>query len=390
MNDLSRNKEALMRLAPSEIEAYLRGTGWVLFDTRPGKTSCWERPEQRRNEDVAAICVLDRSLRDYAERTSELLELVARVERRSAGDVYTSVRDVGYDIAELQIEREDARDGTIPLKDGVKAFDGALRLYAAAAAAVDERRPYFGRLLKGKVSRFVSKNARLGQTRIGSYVITIATRVADAQEELPFPAPLEPLERQVMLRMATALSVARQAAIVNTAQAFFDGVTHGVSANLCDAVADMAEGGAAVKVNVALQWSLVQPVEKSVPRLLSFGPELVRNLREGSAHLRFQEPLMNFQLIGKVVRLERWPEEPDGTVGIDGFVDSETELVSVTLTKGDYATATAAHDQGAAVVCVGELKKTGRGFVLWGAHSFTVVGSGPSTLNRRVKSEEPV
>ncbi|WP_342376141.1 hypothetical protein NVS55_33425 [Myxococcus stipitatus] len=389
----SQSKELLVRLIPAEVEAYLRGTGWVLFDSRPGKVSYWERVEVDSGEEYTAVCVLDRSVRDYATRTAELLNLLGRIEQRTPDDIYRSVRDVGCDVTELQIERADARDGTIPLKDGARAFDGALRLYAAAAAAVKDRRPYFGKLLTGGASRFVSRNARLGQTKVGSYVITISTRVAQVQEELPFEVQVEsePFERQVMLRLASALSVAREAAIKNTAQAFFDGVAHGVSANLCDAVTGMAEGAPFTQLNVALHWSPIRPVERSVPRQLSFGPELVSNLREGSAHLRFQEPLSNFQLVGKVVRLERWPDEPSGTIGIDGFVDSETELVSVTLKEEEYSVATEAHGIGAPVVCIGELKRNVRGYVLLGAHSFGVIGNGMSkgVVAQRTKTEEP-
>jgi hypothetical protein len=370
-----------MRLEPATVESYLRGTGWQVFEQDPLRASFWSRKDERSGEAVDVVCLLNPSFRDFAERMSELLESVSAFEHRSPDEVYRSIIDAAFDMADVQIERGDVADGTIPLKAGAHAFQGVMKMYAAAAAAEEEPKPFYLNLLSGKAAKFVSESARFGQTRVGSYVITIATKLpTPPQGRLHFGTPAidDPFERRVMRRLTVALDAARHAAIADTEYAFEQGVQHGLSADLCDAVAKMAEGNAFEELNVSFRWSFLKPIDK-VPSSVSFSPQLVRNLRAGGAHLRFQRPLLNYQLVGRVVRLERFPHEEEGTVGVLGFVGVNLAKVSVTLTKADYKLATIAHDSGESVVCVGELKREGKNYVLLGAHNFTIIRTTPST-----------
>jgi hypothetical protein len=370
--EVVRNKALLARISPDEVEAYLQGTGWQAFDADAGRASYWRRTDERSGEDVEVVCLRDPTFRDYAERTSEMLGTVSSLEQRSPSEVYESIASVSFDVAEMHIERSDANDGFIPLKAGAHAFQGALKMYAAAAAAEIERKAHFGNLLTGQTSKFVSDSVRLGQTKLGSYVITVATRLPSTirQSKLALKPPVDdPFERRVMRRLATALGAARDAAIRDSEEAFQAGVQHGVSADLCDAVSKMAEGEGFVELNISLRWSWLRP---EPPLAVSFGPELVRNLRAGGAHLRFRKPMTNFHLVGQVIRLEHFPHEENGTIGVLGFVGlGEPEDVAVTLNDADYKVAVEAHQTGVPVVCVGELKRDYRGYALLGARNFT-------------------
>lgn len=111
---------SVLALRPSAISAYLRTRGWTLVESTDQGTT-WMSPDA----DVDVLLPRDRALRDFAQRGSELLVALGRVEERSELDVYRDLTMATADAIRIQVTGKGSEEGTIALDDGVSVIQHA-------------------------------------------------------------------------------------------------------------------------------------------------------------------------------------------------------------------------------------------------------------------------
>lgn len=367
------DSEAFDAISPVALTAYLRSRGWQR-GTRlaDGLAQSWLWTENAVGP-IDVIVPGDRALRDFTKRIAETLKTLSALEGRSLPEIQADVQRVSSDVIRWRWIQDSTGDGTIPLEQG-KQFVGQVwnQLLAAACSAAEPRQFFASR--KPAAAMDYLKQARLGQSERGSYVVSVETPVppllTDAGEgEVPF-------ERKVTEMLGSSLRSLRHAVtdVINGGDSNAAVLAQaGVSANLCDSLASMLGSGdvnRAVEVRVSFAGS--RPGTASLGEPTRFSSDLSPAIGQLGHHLRETATREDFVLVGFVTDLSRSPDNVNGIATIQGQVDEQFRRVEVEVGLDDYDNVVGpAHVQRNIIRCEGELQKVkGKTYRLLNARGF--------------------
>jgi hypothetical protein len=373
-----RDRDALSQLSLVDVRSYLTSQGWHPKG-RYGTVATIFVNTDRDGREVEILLPIRAELGDYAARMGDVVETLSEVERRPQLLVFADLIKSGFDVLRFRaVEADDA--GTIALEQGVGLYDHARDLMAAAAnATVKPRRVYRSRRGVFDQARDYLQQLRLGQTEVGSYVLTVLSPVPPALEteqaalfpelgiaEEPFPRLVTRTLDRALRATKTAVS---EAAATGKLDPFEGAIEAGVSGNLCEAVARLAEEGNGVDITIS--WSRVRPSPGPVA-IHSFTQDNARVLSEAASTFRDLEPQTDTTIEGFVVGLHREPEKFDGKAKIRGFVDGEVRTITAEFLHADYQRVLEAHDRKLRVRVDGDLIKRGAFQTLQNARNLDV------------------
>lgn len=235
----------LARLRPRDVAHYLRSRGWTP-GSRIRYSRRWEREWGGQRHRV--LLPLDSELTDYTDRMADLIGALSATEGRPPSAVHQDLTLTGLDVQYIRTMPR-TPSGTIPVQDGVLAVTSARDLLMAAACdtVAEEHRLVQPRRKPQRAKDFV-ESARFGPSAPGSYIFTVQVPLPEATsegslfEDVPdLDVAPEPFARQVSRRMFEAVTAARtaaeRAAVADDSAPFAEGVEHGISADLCEALA---------------------------------------------------------------------------------------------------------------------------------------------------------
>ncbi len=187
--------------------------------------------------------------------------------------------------------------------------------------------------------------------------------------ETPLPPPdIEPpvSSREVLLHLYQATSAAHDAAARSSRNGdltlFVERVGEGVSANLCEALADIG-GQRRSSFDIRFAWAPASPVQLDTPAV-QFDPPAIAALKAGAKFLRKLPVTETATVVGRVVDLHRTPMDKLGKVQVEGVVEATGQRhegrVTIRLAPRHYDLAVSAHRNGRPLRVVGELRHTGR------------------------------
>jgi len=350
MTAIILNNDALLAVPPPALVAYAASLGWKLPGTPYGDVAHVYQGKKRQ-EILIPVSQGDPS---YGFIVRKLLRVFAEVAGMDEAQVYRDLLVANRDVIRFRAPSED--DGTVSIEDGLSLVGSARDMFSAAAASIGQAKAIYRPKSNKSVSNLIN-GTRLGQTEHGSYVVTVLTPLLASELDMYGldPAP-EPFARQATLRFATALSTTRDAARSPELQAFLDGIKHGVSANLCESLADAITPFKGLDVSIT--WARTRP-RKVARTNVSFTDSDAPYLRDIARIFRESEPESDVTIIGSVVMLEGQGGGEPGTVVIRGLKDDKPISVSVSLESDDYSAMIKAHEDQAWVQAHGELQRSG-------------------------------
>jgi len=300
---------------------------------------------------------------DYASVVSRLLSTFADVFATDELGVYRDLAIADHDVIRVRAVGG-AEDGSVPIEDGVVLVGQAREMLLAAACATRIPQPLYRAGANREAAEYM-RRVRLGQTEHGSFVVTLLSPVSPALQPPLDPAWValedEPIERQVTRRLVGALEASRAAAerVVSgdAVEAFEAAVAEGVSANLCEAMADMIERAELIEVSVT--WAKTRPTPEVRHRVTFSRPD-ADVLREVGRVFRERQPRPDVTLFGSVVRLRREDAEVDGQVTFKALIDDREQSVVAILDQSNYGVAVRAHGERNPVVLRGDLARVGQ------------------------------
>lgn len=363
-----RDRQALLALSPADVMAYLRARGWKEIERIGDRGSVWICHIPGRGE-FEALVPLDVALPDYTLRMGDVVQVLSEVEGRHYEEVYRDLSAASADVIRIRVRQAGEVAGMIPLEAGVALVEKARDLLSAAACAAIQPRPAFHTRRPERVTEYLHK-VHLGQTEVGSYVVTLISKVppelSQRQARLPILPEDEPFERKVTATLAIALAEARAAAelamVKGTLDAFERAVQRGVSANLCQAIAEMVGQEQGADVAFRITWAASRPSD--LPGTVDFPGHLLPVIGEAGRLLRERTPDVGASVCGYVIKLERQPEAPLGLVTILDMSEDRVRQVKIELDRQHYNLAVEAHQSGRRVTCTGDLYREGRSFFL--------------------------
>ena len=311
--------KALKAITSAALAAYARSEGWKRSEPYGAHADIYVRDEQPE-----IILPRTERLADYAAVVSRLIGVFSEVKGQNESATYQDLTRADHDVVRVRAIGSEG-DGTIPLDTGVELVSRAREMLLAAACATRHPQPVFRAGANREASDYM-KRVRLGQTEHGSFVVTLMTPAVAP----PFQPSLdmwdnfddEPMERQVTRRLVEALEASRDAVERTHSEdgmssAFESAVSKGVSANMCEAVANLIHQSSRLEVSVS--WAKTRPAPEA-RRSITFSESDATILKEAARAFRARQPRPDTTLFGCVHKLRRDRHEVEGLVALKAEV----------------------------------------------------------------------
>jgi hypothetical protein len=374
-----RDLGILSQIRPLELAAYLRVNGWQVSE-ETNKATYWTQ-RTTTGESFEVLLPRRREVADFAQRISEALQTLEAAENRSQLEILDDLSTANADVVRIRTHPRDGdSSGSIALEDGVLVFERVRDMVLAAASATVNRRALFARRKPAKAVSYMQK-VRMGQTERGSYVITLISPVAPTlslnSAEVLTTESEEPFEREALTTLALAIEATRNAAeratVTGQLAPFRAAVEHGVSANLCEALVGLSEGGGNHDVEISFSWSRSRTAPRDVPQRVVIPQDTISIIGEAARVFRETDALDDFEVSGGIVKLERIEGAPTGKITVVAQVDDKPRRITIELPEILYHEAVKAHDEQAPILCYGELVKEGNTFTLRNPRDFEIL-----------------
>ena len=376
MNIEGTNIALAESVTPRGVHAYLAANGWMKVGPYHGNTGdvyCL-RDEKRESVLVPAST----KFADYVTRLMQLAETLGRVENRRQSTILTDLSLAEVDLIRVRLPKAHD-DSSIPLSAGVDLLDESRKLLLAAACSASHPQRLFRAGRNQKAAAYI-EHVRLGQTEPGSFVVNLLAPVTPSltkSEGVQLPL-LEPFERQVAYMLVSGLRAAREATeLANRGDgigAFEERVCKGVSANLCQATANLIKTGRGLDVSVS--WALTrQPHadETNERATVAFAPSDAPVLEEAARILSDQQERYDERIEGYVSALARDQSDPEGRATIKAVIDNGLVSVKADFSQSEYSRITDAHARRLSVSLEGDLQREGRRWRLMNPRDLTVI-----------------
>ena len=309
---------AITALSPPHVAGYLRARGW----RDEGQYGAYGQRYSLTKEETTFQTIVPRqnTIVDFGKRMRELLETVSNAEGRDPYAVLFDLTLTPFDVIRVRSLDADAY-GSIQFDEGLQLHEEAKKLLVAAANAAVAQQPR--KAWKGRRPDSINyylERVRLGQTENASFSLTV---LSPYSFEPPGQTTLFDTEnafgRRVTLKFAAALMGVQNAlaeAVADPIPAFERQVGTGLSADLCQALANLADTDEGIRISVG--WSPAKPAGEPVGLSLSRHDAAV--LSEVARTFAGQEPEPDFLVEGLVEEIREQPDRFDGSVVIQALL----------------------------------------------------------------------
>lgn len=365
-------------LETSPLFGALAAADWSRAHRVPGELEIWTENGEL-NSSRSILVPLNESAPDYHFRLEQALEKTeALLPGRLARVMNAQNQASGAQVATIWRKQSSAPSGSIVWSEGRRLFDSTNRqLVAAARSAVGERRAVQGNRNQNLVNEFLERTL-LAPSGVGSYVITalspmdarlhVSASTASPQRGKSSPQLVSSLA--VIKTLDAALSAASIAVKARTVKArnetFAEGVSHGVSVELLEALGDLVDSSEAEIVVPAGAWE--RGVEN---RSFSFSPVHAERFWRGARALKLRKDT-EARISGYVTQIKRKPDSASGDVVVVDISSAVHRNVWVTLGLEEYEAAAKAHIDGEKIAFEGTLVKSARRWYLNNVYYFSV------------------
>ena len=314
------------------------------------------------------------TLADYAESMAESVAVLATVEERSQLDVFQDLIATGGDVIRMRSVNGTGRE-PLSLRRSADLLNDAYNMLAAAARAAERPQATYRGKMSSDVAEFLD-NVRPMASHYQGYTLTLHSPVQAglARQEDMGDDFYTPFPRAATERLAQALEHANTAVekvfANDSLDPFKQAVPHGVSANLCDSVADLANKGGGVEID--LIWSDLRPSNADDSRF-QFSINSADILAEAARSFRRDEPSYDEQIRAQVVQLDREPQEFDGNATILSVRDGRLIRIRVKFDQAVYNTVIRAFQEHKTISLDGDIYPDGNRYELRNPRSLCLV-----------------
>lgn len=356
-------------LDPMKVAEYLRNRGWRVSSppAARGLVQLFDRPESRTRP-VQVRIPISSKLADYDDVMLRTLSVLAEFEGSARRAVFENLLHYSDDVISVREDTSDSRSGSVSFPRVLTLLSGLKRALLSAAHLEIEPLPHYPRLDRADAELLLDR-CRFGQTRRGSFVMTVACPLNAVPEganpdQLSF---LPSFGRRVTMRLMGSIRLLVEAAVRDddTSLPRTDDTETMISANLCDALAELAPSEPAGRLDVSCQWAKKKPLDNEaespttctiraehVPFILSFA-NVLRTARHPETRQEFY---------GRIDTLNGRPDADGRMAGpvYSRMTDpnNDTIKVRIDLDADQYKVAVEAHGSCKMVMVFGLLRRS--------------------------------
>ena len=282
MNARLIRESELSEITPDVLTAYAAAGGWLKTEPYGDAGNIY-----KLNSSTPRIVIpVSTHFVDYVLRLRQMIDIFANAEKRDEIAVLNDLKLADVDRVQVSVTES---DGSIPIDAGIHLLQQSRSMLLAAACSAQHPRPAFdSSAVKNQRVVHYLEQVRLGQTEQGSFVVNFLSPAPSGIHDGTLPE--KQFAREVVNKLALGLQATREALSRarkrNDTDVFKeDSVKDGVSANLCDAVADILDKVGGAELDISVRWALTTPTEQSRVRV-SFDQSDVKLLRDASSALK--------------------------------------------------------------------------------------------------------
>lgn len=350
------------------IKSYLKSHGWV-YDGIWGDRGAIHAMEHG-GQVWEVLVPLNDTVSDYLDVSARIVSVLSEIEERSEFDVFSELVATGSDVIRIGSTNGHIA-GALSIHDSSGLYSDAHDLLAQAARAAEQpKAAYLGRY-SDNVRNYLDSVVPLTE-HFGGYALSLHSPVEPIIGEQP---ALEDTDYGSFARKTTsklASAVGSADSIVNHIYSldrapddYEDAVAAGVSANLCECIASLAESGNGIDISV--HWAATRPVEH-FGRPIRFTRNTVGILKQVADDIRTKQPSYDEYLegyvVGDVVQLSREPHQFDGKATILAELNGHVIPMNVTFPEGDYSTVIDAFARRMRISVRGDVHRSGGSYEL--------------------------
>lgn len=292
------------------------------------------------------------------EMEADSLEWRSALERTSAAlgrkplEVAREIRSQFVDTAMLRAAKDVVIEGSIPLDAGVSLVASAKGMLRASATTAQRPRSHIAGSYSVIGDR-LTKQARLGHTIQGSYIIPVLMPLPRPEEEPSAPtlddssvhsAAYEPAERRVMRTFAEALSAVDHGLIRPAteprAQQVSDVVAAGVSLEFVSALSEVVSSESVSTFSATFNWAGgVKPPSSTLHETIEIPHDSVEILTMAAKHLKTARVHLEETVTGPIVQVRFLPGDAFGEVSIQTIRSGRRVEVHVRVRERSVAEA---------------------------------------------------
>lgn len=342
-----------------DLRGYLAARGWTSVPSRRDYAAIYRSPG---GGEIEVQIPLDTSLADYGDAMFLAARRLSQFEDRGPEQVLRDLLQPRYDALRYALVADQLKAGTVDLLTGSSFISGAVKSLRASACSTQQPRRFHPRMTLTDADNYV-RACRLGQTEVGSYVLTINAPLhlheqINAVDEAPFGRRATALLLESTAYIARAI---RQGDASRILEDRSDAPL--VSANLCEALVEMMPADESADLRLSASWSPLIPAPESTASDVCLDRTMFEPIEELAQQLRPARTGEPGRFVGKVIELSGTPNvagELEGDVVLQVQTDDQLLKVRVTLEPAAYKEAGLAHFEQRYVSVRGQLHRGGR------------------------------
>jgi len=369
-------------LSDGNIAQFLATQNWTCQLDRE-YDQIWVQPNNEGERVARLLLPREKSFVDYNKRLYEAVNTLTQVYDWRLSQLAEQVAAIHADLFFVRID-QNMSDGTIPLRQASALLENIDQMIRSAA--VTTYNPYSSG--KGRtpstVNDFLNDDVRMGHTKRGSFIITVAARLDDpvphAKEASDDTEKKSSFTRQVMTTLSRSLDATRRfTAQDNDFVDFDEAVDRGVRLPLIQALHDMGDTDGVRSLDLSFEWAASEPQKDPTPKHVHINRKVIEALPEVEKRLSRNILPERQTIVGPVIELKRSDVRVPGSeetyeIVVRSDINGRWSRITVPLTGTDYDWAIRAHRERLPFTVTGELGKKGNSWRLGGRvvvdHSF--------------------
>lgn len=319
----------------------------------------------------------DRRLADYSRRLGEAVHSIASVFGWRISDLAEQVATIHADLFFVRVDQHSS-DGTIPFSQATSLLENIEQLIRSSALTAWNPASAGRGRVPNAVKDFLSDDVRMGHTKKGSFIITVAARLdtempTAVRDETSTPAPADVVPsftRRVMTQLARGVDATQKFARRDNDFVDFDeALGLGMRLPLVQALHDMGDDEGVRSIDLSFEWAATEPQRETVPERIVLERKTIEELPSVERRLSRRFEPEQVTLVGPVTELKRGDatsteEQSEGEVVVRADVNGRLGRITVPLAGENYDWAIRAHAQRLPFTVSGELMRKGNSWRL--------------------------
>lgn len=357
-------------LTPSNVAQFLATRKWTIQRDR-NFDQVWVLESARGTRPVSLLLPREPSFVDYSKRLREAVRAIMDTYGIALPELVEQVASIHADLFFVRVDQS-MNDGTIPLRQATSLLENIDQMIRAAAVAAHNPQSSGRGRTPEYVNDFLNDDVRMGHTKKGSFIITVAARIDHGETDRPPAESPDEVEsenapsfaRQVMTTLAKSLDVTRRFA---TDRGEFEDVEEaidqGLKLQVVQALQEMGGTEGLNALDLSFEWAAAEPQRTAVPTHMSIDRGIIDELPEIEQRLVRNTVPQRVTIVGPVKELKQddddgVPEsEQGGEVVVHAEIGGRMRRITIPLGPVDHDWAIRAYRARLPFTVTGELVK---------------------------------